>query len=414
MKTALTERFLRYVAIPSQSNPAVSEVPSSPGQWDMVRLLESELTALGFVDLHISEHACLTGKLPATPDVAPNTPAVGFCAHVDTVDVNLSPEIHPQIVRNYDGGVITLNREQGIYLDPAEHPELNAYVGDDIICTDGTSVLGADDKAAVTSIMTAMQHIVEQKISHGDIYVAFVPDEEIGLRGAKKLELDRFPVAYAYTLDCCGIGEVVYETFNAGSGFVRIRGISAHPMSAKGVLLNPILVATDLIQLFNRLETPENTDGTDGYIWIHGIQGNQSDAVVELNIRDHNKERYEARKSYIRQAVALIQEKYPRAQIELELEDVYANIKDALRDDNREAIDHIYEAMKRLDITPITLSMRGGTDGSYLSSQGLLTPNFFTGAHNFHSNCEFLPLNSFEKSCQMVLTLIELIREKAQ
>ncbi len=412
MKEQLLTRFLRYVAIPSQSDASVPEVPSSEGQWDMARCLQQELEALGFTDIHLSEHCCLTAKLPRTEGVDPDTPAVGFCAHLDTVDVNLSPEIHPQVVRDYDGGVITLNEDKQVFLDPAEHPEVLQYQGDDIVVTDGTSVLGADDKAALTAVMEAMTTLAKGDTPHGDIYVAFVPDEEIGLRGSKALELDRFPVAYAYTLDSCEIGEVVYETFNAGSGLLTVHGVSAHPMSAKGVLVNPILVAVDFITMFNRLETPENTDGTDGYVWMEGIAGNASTATVTMNIRDHHRDRYEQRKAYIREATELLRKRHPRAKIELELTDVYANIKDAVTDDNHAAIDHVYEAMKRLGITPKTMSMRGGTDGSYLSSQGLLTPNFFTGGHNFHSVCEFLPLGSLGKAYEMVLTIIGLVRDE--
>ncbi len=414
MKDQLLTRFLRYVAIPSQSDASATQVPSSEGQWNMARHLQQELEALGCTDIHLSEHCCLTAKLPRTEGVDPATPAVGFCAHLDTVDVNLSPEIHPQVVRDYDGNVITLNKDKKVFLDPAEHPEILAYQGDDIVVTDGTSVLGADDKAALTAVMEALTTLAHGTTPHGDIYVAFVPDEEIGLRGSKALELDRFPVAYAYTLDSCEIGEVVYETFNAGSGLLTIQGISAHPMSAKGVLVNPVLVAVDFINMFNRLETPENTDGTDGYVWMEGISGNASTATVTMNIRDHCRERYEQRKDYIRQATELLRQRHPRAGIELTLTDVYANIKDAVTDDNRAAIDHVYEAMKQLGIKPKTLSMRGGTDGSYLSSQGLLTPNFFTGGHNFHSVCEFLPLGSLEKAYEMVLTIIGLVRDEAK
>ena len=405
MRNELVERFFRYTAISSQSNAAIAEVPTSPGQWEMVRLLASELEELGCVNVNISEHACLTAKLPASGVTEP-VPPMGFCAHVDTVDVNLSPEIHPHIVEAYAGGPIALS--DTVTLDPAEHPEILAYTGDDIICTDGTSVLGADDKAALASIMTALHTIVRNKLPHGDIYVAFVPDEEIGLRGAKRLDLSRFPVTFAYTLDSCEIGEIVYQTFNAGSAHVEIQGVSAHPMSAKGVLVNPVLVATDLVSMFNRLETPENTEGTEGYIWIHGIEGNQSTASVTLNIRDHNLAGYRARKAYIEQAVELLKVRHPRATITLSMEDTYANIHDAVTSENRAAIDNLYAAFEELGITPKNLAMRGGTDGSYLSSQGLLTPNFFTGAHNFHSRFEFLPLGSFEKSCSVILKLIEL------
>jgi len=410
LKDKLVERFMRYTAIATQSDASKGVVPSSEGQWELAKLLKEELADLGFVDLDISEFCVLTGKLPANTDK--KLPKVGFCCHLDTVDVNLNPNIHPHMV-HYEGGDICLNEADQIYIKLAEHPELADYVGQDILVSDGHSVLGADDKAAISSVMTAFEYLnAHPEAIHGDLYIAFVPDEEIGLCGAKKIDFTKFPVDFAYTLDCCGIGEVVYETFNAGSGHIHIKGVSAHPMSAKGVLVNPTLVAVDLVNQFNRLETPENTDGTDGYIWVQAINSNQSTATVTLNIRDHHKERYEAKKVYITEVVAFMQKRYPRAEITLDIVDVYGNINDAITEENRFCIDYIYESMKELGITPKTLAMRGGTDGSFISTQGIPTPNFFTGAHNFHSNAEFMPMDSFEQSCMMVITLLRLISEK--
>ncbi len=409
LQQTLVDRFLRYVAIPSQSDASKTVVPTSQGQWDLARLLEKELIEMGLEDVFLSEYCVLTAKLPSNS--TKKLPKVGLCAHLDTVDVNLSPEIYPHIV-DYQGGDICLNQEDQIYIKLDEHPELNEYVGQEILVTNGHSVLGADDKAAISAMMTALHFYQSNpEVPHGDIYIAFLPDEEIGLRGAKKMDFKRFPVDFAYTLDCCGIGEVVYETFNAASAFVHIKGVSAHPMSAKGVLLNPTLVATDFVQFFNRLETPENTEGREGYIWIQSIQSNQSTADVEINIRDHSLVGYEARKQYIYDAVEFLKKRYPRADISLKIEDVYGNIKDALTQENQSCIDYVYRAMEILGITPKTLAMRGGTDGSHISKQGIPTPNFFTGAHNFHANTEFLPLNSFEKSCQMIFTIMQLIVE---
>ncbi len=407
LRTKLIDRFLKYTAITSQSDPSNPEVPSSPGQWDMANTLAAELQTLGLIDIEISDFCVVTAHLPA--NTAKPFPAIGFCAHLDTVNVNLRPTIKPQLI-HYVGGDICLNEPDDIYIREAEHPELKAYIDQEMFVTDGHSVLGADDKAAIASIMTALEYFqAHPDIIHGDIYVAFVPDEECGLRGAKKMDYSKFPVDFAYTLDCCGIGEVVYETFNAGSGVIKIKGVSAHPMSAKGVLVNPTLVAVDLVNCFNRLETPENTDGTDGYIWVEGISSNQSTAEVSLNIRDHHKDRYEAKKAYIQEVVDFIQKRYPRATISLELTDVYGNIKDALTDENKACVDYIYQAMKVLNIEPKTIAMRGGTDGSYISTQGIPTPNFFTGAHNFHSNAEFLPIPSFIASCQMIMAIVALI-----
>lgn len=411
LQKKLQERFLRYAAVPSQSCEGANVVPSTPGQRKLAELLKEDLAALGLVDLEISEFSVLTGRLPANlPAGYHAVPKVGWVTHLDTVNVCLSPEVHPQIIENYQGGDICLNKEKQIYLTVKEHPEIERYIGDNIIVSDGTSVLGADNKAAISNVMVALETLINDKSRyHGEIYVAFVPDEEVGLLGSKKMDFSKFPVDFAYTIDCCELGEVVYQTFNAGSAEVTIKGITAHPMSAKGVLVNPALVAVDLVNSFDRMQTPEHTEGLEGFIWVNGIEANVSEAKVSLKIRDHNKKLYEARKQQIRDAVEFLKLRHPKAVIGLTMSDTYANIEDAVREDNKKCIDFIYQAMDELGITPKTIAMRGGTDGSFISSKGILTPNYFTGAHNFHSNCEFMPMSAVEKSCQMTLKLIELI-----
>lgn len=412
----LLDRFLRYVNIPSQSRAGISSVPSTQEQWHMAQQLEAELEIMDLEDLHLSDRCVLTGYLPANlPEgFTGSVPKIGFCCHLDTVDVNLSPEVHPQVVRNYPGGDLVLNAEKGILMRAAEHPELADYVGQDIVFTDGTSVLGADNKAAVANVMTMLQYFTDHpEIHHGAIYAAFVPDEEVGLKGSKALEISRFPVDFAYTIDCCALGEVVYETFNAGSAQVDIQGVSAHPMNAKGNLVNSTLLAVDFANFFDRKETPECTEGKEGYIWIKSIQSNATHATVQLAIRDHDKARYEARKQTILANVERLKHQEPRAQVRCTLEDIYGNIADAMTPDNRQAVDFLYEALDELAITPKTIAMRGGTDGSYLSTRGIFTPNYFTGALNFHSRYEFLPLPSLEKSCQVTLKLVEKVFRKA-
>lgn len=415
IRDELLERFLRYVNIPSQSR-AGGAVPSSPTQWHMAQQLEVELELMDLEDLYTSKKCVLTGYLPANlPEgFTGKVPKIGFCTHLDTVDVNLSPIIHPHVVKAYPGGDVVLNQEKNIVMKASEHPELAPYVGQDIVFSDGTSVLGADNKAAVANVMTMIHTLVTHpEIYHGDIYVAFVPDEEVGLRGSKSMEFDRFPVDFAYTIDCCELGEVVYETFNAGSAFVNIQGVSAHPMSAKGNLVNPTLLAVDLANMFDRKETPECTEGKEGYIWLKSIQSNASRAEMRLDIRDHDKAKYEEKKQKIRDAVAALQAKEPRARIRLDMEDTYGNIADALTPENHKAIDYIYEAMKELEITPKTIAMRGGTDGSFISTKGIFTPNYFTGGLNFHSKYEFLPLPSLEKSYQVTMKIVELVYKSA-
>lgn len=400
----LQERFLRYIAVSSESDPKVGVVPSSEGQRDLAKLLQEELHEMGLVDIELNEHAILTARLPG--NVA-NVPTIGFVCHLDTVPVNLSPNVKAQVL-HYEGGDVCLNADKDIWIRLSEHPELAAYAGQDIVFTDGTSVLGADNKAAIANVMTMLSIMTREARAHGDIRVAFVPDEEIGLCGSKLMDLEKFKVDFAYTIDCCALGEVVYETFNAGSVFIDIKGVTAHPMSAKGVLVNPLLVATDLINRFDRQQTPECTEGKEGYWWFTDCEANASACHLKMNIRDFDRKKYEARKAYVLEAVEAIRTQYPRAKIDVKLVDVYNNIVDSLGDD-RWPIDLIYQAADLIGVKPNTIAMRGGTDGSALSVKGLVTPNYFTGAHNFHSYAEFLPLPSLHKSLEMTLTILDLV-----
>ena len=386
-------------------------MPSTPGQRQLAELLKEDLAELGLVDLAISEYSVLTGRLPGNlPAGYHKVPTVGWVAHLDTVNVNLSGDVHPQIVKNYQGGDVLLNAEKQIYIKVSEHPELEKYIGSDLITSDGTSVLGADNKAAIANLMVALETLkADPSILHGDIYVCFVPDEEVGLCGSKKMDFSKFPVDFAYTIDCCELGEVVYQTFNAGSATIKVQGVTAHPMSAKNTLVNPTLVCVDVINCLDRMQTPEHTEGTEGFIWVESMQTNVSEATLNLKIRDHSKAMYEARKKFITDAVEYVKAKNPKAKVQLKIVDVYGNIADAITPENRACVDHIFEAMRELGITPKDIAMRGGTDGSFISTKGIPTPNYFTGAHNFHSYAEFMPMTAVEKSCQMTLKLIELI-----
>lgn len=405
----LVERFFRYLAISSQSDASQALVPSSQGQWQMAQLLAQELRELGLQEVNIDAHANVTALWKG--NIANATP-IGFCAHMDTVDVALSPDIKPQIL-SFTGEDLLLNTEKDIWLRVAEHPELLPYRNQEIIFSDGTSVLGADNKAAIANIMTALATLKANQTPTGDIYIAFVPDEEIGLRGAKLLDLKQFSPDFAYTIDCCELGEIVYENFNAASAEITIQGVSAHPMSAKGVLINPILVAQDFIALFDRTQTPEYTAEKEGYWWFNGFSANQSSATLQISIRDFDKQRFEARKTFIQEAVTKIQAQYPRAQISAHITDVYGNIANSLGEDRR-SIDLLFNAFEALNIEKKVIPMRGGTDGAALSVKGITTPNYFTGAHNFHSRFEFLPLIAFERSCQVTLKLIELAASEKQ
>lgn len=399
----LVDRFLRYVSIPSQSKAGSAIVPSTPGQTELAKQLKQELIALNMQDVYLDEHSIVTAKLAGN---TPHAPKIGFIAHLDTVDVALSDKINPQRV-TFTGEDILLNSEKDIWFKVAEHPELKKYLNEELIVTDGTSVLGADNKAAIAVVMTMLDQLQQQNCPHGDIYVAFVPDEEVGLNGAKKLDLQRFKPDFAYTIDCCELGEVVYETFNAGAVTIEIEGVSAHPMSAKNVLINPIRIANDIINCFDSCETPEHTEGKEGYFWFNDIIGNQSTTTLKMSIRDFDLTHYEARKTYIQEVISFISRKYPKAKIACQITDTYSNIANYLGDDRR-CIDLIYQSFELLGIKPNTIAMRGGTDGSALSARGLTTPNYFTGAHNFHSCFEFLPLSSFLKSFEVTMKIIEL------
>ncbi|GKW09973.1 peptidase T [Pectobacterium carotovorum subsp. carotovorum] len=395
----LSNRFYRYLAVTSQSDARSTTLPSTPEQHEMARLLADELRALGLQDVVIDEHATVTAVKPGN---CPSAPRIGFITHIDTVDVGLSPHIHPQMLR-FTGEDLCLNAEQDIWLHTAEHPEILPYVGQDIIFSDGTSVLGADNKAAVTVVMTLMENLTHAT-PHGDIVVAFVPDEEIGLRGAKALDLKRFDVDFAYTIDCCELGEVVYENFNAASAEIRFTGVPAHPMSAKGVLVNPLLMAHDFISQFDRQQTPEHTEGREGYVWFNDLAANANEAKLKASIRDFDLATFEQRKQQIAAIAEKIAAQYPTGSVAFSLSDIYSNISNAITDDRR-AIDLLFAALDTLGIEPKVTPMRGGTDGAALSAKGLLTPNFFTGAHNFHSRFEFLPVPSFVKSYEVALNL---------
>ena len=403
----LIERFFRYVAVESQSDARAATLPSTPGQQRLAALLAEELRALGLDNIVIDDHATVTALKPGT---VPGAPRIGFIAHLDTVDTGLSASIQPSIMR-FEGQDLCLNRQEDIWLRVAEHPEIAPWADADIIVSDGTSVLGADNKAAIAVIMTLLANLGPES-AHGDILIAFVPDEEIGLRGAKALDLARFDCDFAYTIDCCELGEVVIENFNAASGDLVFTGVSAHPMSAKDVMVNPVLMALDFINAFDRAETPENTEGREGYFWFNDIAANASEARLRVMIRDFDRDAFEQRKRRLHEVAGMIAARYPKGRVACEVSDTYRNIHDSLGDDRR-SVDLLFAALAALRIEPKLIPMRGGTDGAALSAKGLPTPNFFTGAYNFHSRFEFLPVPAFEKSWQVARMICTLAAESA-
>ena len=399
-QTNLLNRFLKYSSIPSQSKEGVAEVPSTLGQFILVKELKKELEEMGLDNINLSSYGVLTARLKGNGDY----PKIGWICHLDTADISLSEVVHPILVENYLEEEI--KQKNGKRITTETNPELKKHIGKDILFSDGTSVLGADDKAAISIVMEAISIIMENSLEHGDIYLAFTPDEEVGLKGAKALDLSLFPVDWAYTIDCQEKGEVVWETFNAGKATVRIEGVSAHPMSSKGVLVNPILVATDIISLLPEKQRPEKTEGKEGFIWVKGIKGDSSNTELSILIRDHDKEKYEEKKRVIEEAVKVARSNNPRAKLTLEIEDTYSNLIESMNDKNRIAVDNLKTALKINGIEEKPMAMRGGTDGSFISTKGIFVPNYFTGASNFHSTSEFWPLEDGEASLKVTLSLM--------
>lgn len=401
----LIERFFRYTSVASQSNNQVQTLPSSMGQMELALILEKELNELGLEEILLTEDAILTARLKGNT----NTKPIGFVAHLDTVDIGLSNKINPQILFKEEGVDLLLNEEKNIYLKESLIPEIKKYQNQDIIVTDGTSVLGADNKASITVIMTILNYLIQNpSIKHGDLYVAFVPDEEIGLRGAKALDPKRLPVACAYTIDSNELGEIIFETFNAGSAKFTIEGITAHPMSAKNVLVNPLMIAHEAISMLDRAAMPEHTELKEGYIWPTDLIASPSKAELILNIRDHNLEKYNEKKLKLQKIHEFLQMNYKNVNIDLVVEDVYANIANSIASKDEPSVAFLEKAMQNCDIEPKYIAMRGGTDGSALSAKGIPTPNYFTGAHQFHSIYEFLPVESFYKCFLVTKELIQL------
>ena len=380
-------------------------MPSSPGQMVLAELVAKELNDIGLVDIKLQDNAIITATLPANTNA--DIPVVSFFGHLDT-SAEQSSDTNAQIV-SYQGGDICLNREQGIYLKQSEFPELAAYQGERIITTDGLSLLGADDKAAIAAILHALQSLKDNPaIKHGPVKVAFVPDEEQGLLGAKAFDVASFGADFGYTLDCCGIGEFVHENWNAGSAVMTFTGQSAHPMSAKGKLKNSLLMAHKFIAMLPGGEAPEYTEGTEGYYWVKQLEGNSAKTVLKLDIRDFSKQGYADRKAYLQKLADSFALIWGNQSIDIELTDSYENVANSLEGDARFPIEIAFEAYRRNGIKPKTVPMRGGYDGAVLSQNGLPCPNIFTGAHNFHSVYEYLPVNSLKAASDVVLEVIKV------
>lgn len=404
----IRERFIEYAKINTttdRANGAAGIMPSSPGQRKLANLLKKQLEDMGLENITLSDRCILTAVLPS--NCGSNAPSVGFFAHLDT-SAEQPADTKPQVVQ-YQGGDVCLNSKLDIWLKLSDYPELSQYRNQEIIFTDGTSLLGADDKAAIAAMMNAVATLKnEPSIKHGDVQLVFLPDEEQGLRGSKALDVSTINADFGYTLDCCGIGEIVYENWNAAYAEVTFKGQSAHPMSAKGKLVNSLLLAHKFISMLPSGEAPEYTEGKEGYYWVKELAGNSAKTVLKLDIREFDQGHYQQRKNLISTLVENCQQLWGKERVDLLLQDRYQNVADHLQGDNSFPIDIAKQAYKMNNIPINPVAMRGGYDGAILSQKGIPCPNLFTGAHNFHSVYEYLPVNSLKAASQVVLDIIQM------
>ncbi len=409
MKQELIERLTSYVQIDTQSSEESDTCPSTPGQWDLLRQLEQELHTLGMQEITLNENGYLMATLPANTDK--DVPVIGFMAHVDTATDFTGKGVKPQLVE-YTGGDIVLNEAQRIVLSPSDFPELERYHGHTLITTDGTTLLGADNKAGIAEIMTAMHYLLDHpEIKHGKIRVAFTPDEEIG-RGPHLFDVAAYGAKYAYTVDGGPLGELEYETFNAAAARIVCKGTNVHPGTAKGKMINASKIAMELHRRLPVDEAPEFTDGYDGFYHLISFHGDVERAELSYIIRDFDRESFEHRKNTITSIVNEFRQTYGEEQIELELRDQYYNMREKI-----EPVMHIVDiagqAMKNLEIEPHITPVRGGTDGAQLSYMGLPTPNIFTGGENFHGKYEYASVDTMVKATKVIIEITRLFEEQA-
>lgn len=410
MKEELVERFTTYVKIDTQSNEQNEATPSTDGQFILADLLVNELKEIGMEDVSVDEHAYVMATLPANTDK--DIPTIGFLAHMDTATDFTGRNVNPQLIENYNGKDITLNEELNITLSTEKFPELSAYKGHTLITTDGTTLLGADNKAGITEIMTAMAYLIDHpEIKHGEIRIAFTPDEEIG-RGPHKFDVDRFNADYAYTVDGGPLGELQYESFNAADARITFTGNSVHPGTAKNKLVNAARIAAAFINKFPEQETPEHTEQLEGFYHLISMEGDVERAEINYIIRDFDRGKFAERKSMVEKLVEQIRKEYKAVQVELKITDEYYNMREKI-EPVKEVVDIAYQAMENLNIKPIVQPIRGGTDGSQLSYMGLPTPNIFTGGENFHGKYEYVSVDNMEKATQVIVEICELFAKQS-
>ncbi|MED4354063.1 peptidase T [Schinkia azotoformans] len=408
MKKEIIDRFTTYVRIDTQSNDANDACPSTPGQLTLANMLVDELKSIGMEEVTIDGNGYVMATLPANTDK--DVPTIGFLAHVDTATDFTGKNINPQILENYTGDIIQLN--ESVVLSPKDFSSLNAYKGHTLITTDGTTLLGADDKAGIAEIMTAMNFLLHHpEIKHGRVRVAFTPDEEIG-RGPHKFDVAAFDAKYAYTVDGGPLGELEYESFNAAAAKITIKGKNIHPGTAKGKMVNSMKIAMELNRRLPAEEAPEFTEGYEGFYHLLSFEGNVEQTKLYYIIRDFDRNKFQNRKVKLEKIVQDLKAVHGEDNIILEMKDQYYNMKEKI-EPVKEIVDIAYEAMEKLGIKPIVKPIRGGTDGSQLSFMGLPTPNIFTGGENYHGKYEYISVDNMEKATNVIIEIIKLFEQKS-
>ncbi len=406
---SLVERFLKYVQIDTDSNPESNACPSSEIQWDLAKVIVEDLKALGMEDITLDENCYIMATLPANCDE--DIPAIGFIAHMDTAPSYNGRGVKPRIVENYNGEDIVLNADENVVLSPKDFAHMKNYVGQDLIVTDGSSLLGADDKAGIVEIIEAIKYLKEHpEIKHGVVKVGFTPDEEIG-RGADLFDVKKFDCKFAYTVDGGELGELEYENFNAASATVKIEGRDIHPGSAKNSMINSIMIAMELNAMLPCDQRPEHTENYEGFFLLDELTGTVENTKMEYIIRDHSMRKFNEKKIIIKDAVQYLAKKYKDAKIEIEVKDSYYNMREKI-EPVMYIIDLAKKSMEELEIAPNIRPIRGGTDGARLSYRGLPCPNLFTGGHNFHGRFEYICIQSMEKARDLIVKIAENVGKK--
>ncbi|TDQ25690.1 peptidase T [Tenacibaculum caenipelagi] len=408
-KQHIIDRFIKYVTIDTESDPNNSAFPSTEKQWDLAKVLENELKEIGMEDVELDENCYLMATLPSNLDY--EVPTIGFVAHIDTSPDFTGANVKPQVHENYDGKDILLNKEENIVLSPDYFEDLLQYKGQTIITTDGTTLLGADDKAGVTEIVSAMEYLIQHpEIKHGKIRICFTPDEEVG-KGAHMFDVEKFGAEWAYTMDGSQIGELEYENFNAAGAKVTVNGKIVHPGYAKGKMINSMLIASEYINALPEDEVPEKTTGYEGFFHLHHMEGEVEKTTLHYIIRDHDMDQFNNRKKAMLDLAEVLNAKNGQKLVSVDIKDQYFNMKEKVTP-VMHIVDIAEEVMKDMGITPLIKPIRGGTDGSQLSYKGLPCPNIFAGGHNFHGRYEYVPAESIMKASEVIVGIAQKVAVK--